>query len=63
SVGYKTPGIVHGEKETQIKMWRNKRRPVKSNEKEMDTISLQSRRLISQKGSVRPIGNVSMLSV
>ena len=63
SVGYKTPGIVHGEKETQIKMWRNKRKPVKSNEKEMDTIALQSRRLISQKGSVRPIGNVSMLSV
>ena len=43
SVGYKTPGIVHGEKETQIKMWRNKRKPVKSNEKEMDTIALQSR--------------------
>lgn len=43
SVGYKTPGIVHGEKETQIKMWRNKRKPVKSNEKERDTIALQSR--------------------
>ena len=43
SVGYKTPGIVHGEKETQIQMWRNKRKPVKSNEKEMDTIALQSR--------------------
>ena len=39
----KTPGIVHGEKETQIKMWRNKRKPVKSNEKERDTIALQSR--------------------
>ena len=41
--GKDTPGIVHGEKETQIKMWRNKRKPVKSNEKEMDTIALQSR--------------------
>lgn len=41
SVGYKTPGMAHREKGVQIKMWRNKKEPVKSDEKEMDAISLQ----------------------
>lgn len=43
SIGYKIPAVVHMEKGIQRKMWQKKKYPSTSNNKEKETISLQSR--------------------